>query len=176
MNTAQLTTLGAHLATVPDWVTGLSQGPDEQRATAEVIVDTLNATASPTFWVYRTNVTRADIYHSNGPEGSSWNWTTYKAQTVPEQNAWVQMFMGDQADFSRANFRAGVDAIFSGSGAPAAQRAHIHSVGRRPANGIEKLLKTTGTGTTGDPAVMGFEGEVTLDNVLDAWQIQVGGN
>lgn len=175
MNTTQLTILAAHIGANPTWVTGLSQGPDVQRTTAEAIVADLNAPASPGFWVFRTNVTRADIYHSNGPEGSSWSWTTYKAQTVAEQNAWVQMFMGDQADFSKANFRAGIDAIFSGSGAPATQRTHIHSVGRRLANGIEKLLKILGTGTTIDPATMSFEGEVTMDNVLDAWQIHVGG-
>ena len=113
-------------------------------------------TESPVCWVWRTDVTRADIYHKLGPEGSAWNWTTYKGQSVPEQGAWVQMFMGDQAAFSLPNLRAGVGAIFSGSAAQNTQRDHVLSVGRRPANRLEKLLAVSGSCTTATPSTMSY--------------------
>lgn len=113
-----------------------------------------------TFVVWRTNVTRAEIYHRTSADGTTWNWTTYKNQSIAEQNAWVQMFMGDQADFSLPNLRSGVDAIFSGSGAPATQRAHVAAIAKRSATRAEKTL-AAGTGTSASPATMTFQGQVS---------------
>lgn len=107
---------------------------------------------SPAFWIWRTSVSRAQIYNEVGPDATSWNWTTYKNQGATEQNAWVQMFMGDQADFTQANLRAGIAAIFTGGAAATAQRDHILGVGRRSATHIEKLF-ATGTGSTASPAI-----------------------
>lgn len=123
-----------------------------------------NAVASPDFWVWRTNVSRADIYHSTSPDGTTWNWTTFKNQSATEQNAWVQMFMGDVANFALANLRAGVAAIFTGSAAQLDQRTHCLSVGRRKANRLEQLFKS-GTGSALDPAVMTVEGTLTVQNL-----------
>lgn len=114
--------------------------------------------------VWRTNVTRAELYHQVSAEGTSWNWTTYKAQSVTEQNAWTQMFMGDEANFSLDNLRAGVDAIFSGAGGPAAQRAHVSAVAKRPATRAEALF-TTGTGTLASPGKLVVEGTLTPADV-----------
>lgn len=107
--------------------------------------------ATPDFWVWRTDVTRAELYHGTSPDGTTWNWTTYKQQQIPEQNAWTQMFMGDTANFALPNLRAGVAAIFSGVGAQAAQRDHCLSMGRRLASRIEKMF-ATGAGTSVSPA------------------------
>src|SRR5687767_15112605 len=104
---------------------------------ADFIAKELAKPATPDFWVWLTNVSRADLYHKPSPAGSSWNWNTYKAQSVTEQNAWVQMFMGDFADFSLANLRSGVAAIFQGSQAQNDQRDHCLAVGRRAANRAE---------------------------------------
>lgn len=109
-------------------------------------------TASPTFWIWRTSVSRAQVYNEVGPDGTTWSWSTYKSQAAVEQNTWVQMFMGDTADFTQANFRAGVAAIFSGSAPANAQRDHVLGVGRRQATHIEKLF-ATGTGSTASPGV-----------------------
>jgi len=124
-------------------------------------------TASPAWWVWRTNVTRAEIYHRTSHTGSTWNWTTYKNQSQGEQGAWVQMFMGDQADFSLANLRSGVDAIFSGTGAQATQRGHILAIGRRQARRLEQLLAVPeqNSGTTAIPATMTYD--QTRDGDLD---------
>lgn len=128
------------------------------------IAAAFNANASPDFWVWRTNVSRQEIYNTTDDLAGTWNWTTYKNQGVAEQNAWTQMFMGDAADFSQANLRAGVSAIFTGSAAATAQVNHILAVARRKARRIEKTL-ATGTGSTGSPAVMGYEGTITYTDV-----------
>lgn len=122
----------------------------------------LNTAISPSFWVWRTSVSRAEIYNDTSPDGTTWNWQTYKGQAIAEQNAWVQMFMGDAADFSKANLRAGVSNIF---GASNAQTTHVLAMGRRPATFAEKVL-ATGTGSTGSPATMGFEGAVSVSDLV----------
>lgn len=135
-----------------------------------LIAAAYSAVATPDFWVWRTNVTRADIYHTTSVDATTWNWSTYKAQSVPEQNAWVQIFMGDLVSFALANVRAGVAAIFTGSQAQTDQRTHCLAIGRRKATRGEKLF-ATGTGSTAVPAVMatGGEGSITPQNVEAAF-------
>lgn len=124
----------------------------------------LNKIVTPDYWVWRSNVSRSDIYNSTSPDSTTWNWTTYKNQPATEQNAWVQMFMGDQADFSQANLRAGVVAIFTGTAPAVAQQTHVLAMGRRLAKRAEKVL-ASGAGTTVAPSVMGFEGNLSFQDV-----------
>lgn len=139
-----------------------------------VIVQLLSNDASPSYWVWRTNVTRAEIYHETSPDGTTWNWDTYKAQNVTEQNAWVQMFMSDEVNFAKPNLRAGVASIFSGNAAQNNQRAHCLAVGRRVANRAEKLFAVAtvggvGTrGSTANPDTMTVEGILSVDDVQAA--------
>jgi len=133
---------------------------------AFAIAEALNLDAAPAFFVWSTSVSRESIYNGNPqPENTSWNWSTYKSQSATEQNAWTQMFMGDQANFSKANVRAGVAAIFTGSAQQNAQQAHVLSCGRRQARRIEKIL-ASGTGSTASPATMGFEGMIEYQDVM----------
>lgn len=127
------------------------------------LADYYNVTASPDFWVWRTNVSRAEIYNTASPTGSFWDWTTYKNQGASEQNAWTQMFMGDAADFSRQNLRDGIGKIF---GAANAQTTHCLAMGRRLATRLEKVL-ATGTGSAASPAVMGAEGALRFDDLIN---------
>ena len=159
----QLQALKAHLAADPvlDAIPRNSDGAFEVAAA-------MNLTASPEFWVWKSSVSRAFIYHETSPTGSSWDWTTYKNQGATEQNAWVQMFMGDVANFSKPNLRAGVAAIFTGSGAATAQRDHILACGRRLATRAEKLF-ATGTGSTAVPATMAVEGNLSSNDIERAW-------
>ncbi len=143
-----------------------------------------NLAASPNFFVWKSAVSRADVYHTLSPDATVWDWNAYKAQSNGEQGAWTQMFMGDTAPISNLNFRNGVFNIFSGSAPQNAQRAHIFAVGRRLAKRIEKLFAgapitaggiTVGAnngntpgdtlGGTTNPAVMGFDGSVTASDV-----------
>lgn len=137
---------------------------------AQTVAEAYNLAASPDFWVWRTNVTRAEIYHSASADSTTWSWTTYKNQNVAEQNAWTQMFMGDSVNMSLPNLRAGVSAIFTGTAQANAQRDHVLAVGRRKAKRAEKLF-ATGTGSTASPAVMGFEGNLVYTDVVAAWEL-----
>ena len=128
------------------------------------IADEYAKIAAPDFFVWRTNVRPAEIYHLTSPEATTWSWTTYKNQTIAEQNAWVQMFMGDEGNFALPNFRSGINAIFTGTGAAQAQREHCLAIGKRRANLGEKLL-ATGPGTQVVPATMTFQGEFSTDEI-----------
>lgn len=128
-------------------------------------------TATPDFYVWRTEVTRAEVYHETSSDGTTWSWTTYKNQGATEQNAWVQMFMGDRANFAKPNLRAGIAAIFTGSAQANAQRGHCLAMGRRLAKRGEKVL-ASGTGSTASPATMGFEGNLSVDDVESARNYQ----
>ncbi len=139
-------------------------------AGAQEIADAYNLAANPAWYVWRTNVTRSDVYHQTSAEGTTWNWTTYKNQGATEQNAWVQMFMGDQANFALPNLRAGVAAIFTGNAAANAQRDHVLSAAKRPATRAEKLF-ASGAGTLLSPATMAFEGVLTTDDVQQAREL-----
>lgn len=171
------------LVTLKNWLLANAAGlPDDQAKSL------LNATASPDYWVWRSAISRAQIYHSTGPGNSTWDWNAYKAQSQGEQGAWTQMFMGDSSPMGNLNFRKGVFSIFSGSGAQNAQRAHIFGVGRRLITVGEKLYSvavvggTTDTGndngtrgTTTNPDNFGvglngslLEGEVSLANISEA--------
>lgn len=145
-----------------------------------------NTLAAPSYWVWRTNVTRADLYHKVSAAATFWNWAAYKAQSVVEQNAWVQMFMGDTANFALQNLRSGVKEIFSGSSLQNTQRDHCFAASRRLATVLEKLfaaavvgapfpsgaLQDTGnnigaTGAATNPAVLDVEGAITGQGILD---------
>jgi hypothetical protein len=146
-----------------------------------------NLAASPNFWCWQSAVTRTQIYHKTSDLPSVFDWQTYKAQSVTEQGAWTQMFMGDQAPFANIGLRNGVFSIFSGSGAQNAQRAHIFANARRLAKNIEKIFAvapatesgiapvanngntlTDQLGNTTNPAIMQFEGNVSSSDVNSA--------
>lgn len=165
LSTAQRDALKAHIQANSDtntlYVAGDLQG----------LADLLNAEAAPVFWVWKTAVTRADIYGLqndlpvSGAQTGFWNWVTYKNQGATEQNAWVQMFMGDTANFSLQNIRDGVGSIFTGSAAANAQRDHVLAIGRRHATRAERVL-ATGTGSTASPAILGSEGLVAYTDLI----------
>jgi len=125
----------------------------------------LNAVTASVIW--RNNVTRAEIYHGTsdpllaGGSATTWSWTIYKGQSVPEQNAWVQMFMGDSADFTLTNLRAAVSAIF---GAANAQTAHVAAIAKRFATKAETYF-FSGAATVGSPATATWVGKVTIDDI-----------
>lgn len=157
MTSAQLTALKA--AIVAD--SALNAFPNNSDGNFEVARQ-LNLPAAPGYWVWRTEVSRSEIYNTTSDVPSDWDWTIFKTQSVPEQGAWREMFMGDRADFSKPTLRLGIAKIF---GAGNANNAHCLALGRRLAKRVEKVLKVAGTGTTADPATMGFEGSVDADTV-----------
>lgn len=146
-----------------------------------------NQTASPNYFVWRTTISRSEVYFTLSPDGTVFDFAAYKSQSVPEQNTWTQMFMGDNAPFSALNFRAGVFSVFSGSAPQNAQRAHIFAVGRKLARRIEQLFAVAPTsaggitvgpnngntvadalGGTTNPAILVVDGTVSASDVNSA--------
>lgn len=124
------------------------------------------AVASPDFWVWRTFVPDSEIYEST-VDGTSWSWTTFIGRSQGERDAWRQMVnMKGGLNASLLNTRNGIADIFSGVGG-AGQRTYLLNVARRLATRVEKLF-ATGTGSTGSPATMGFEGALSIDDIQQA--------
>ena len=167
---AQLQTLKAYLDA------NLSGVFDEEAAAA------MNVVASPDYYMWRSSVSRSEVYHQTSAEGTTWNWNTYKAQTQGEQGAWTQMFMGDVGPIGNLNFRQGIQSIFSGSAAQNTQRDHCFAAGKRKATVAEKLFAVAVTnppantgnntglarGNIGNPDNLGFEGKITQADVSQA--------
>ena len=188
MTPAQLQTLktniNANTATIqlgPNTVQ-IKDSPNNGDANNEVAA-WYNLLAAGPYWVWATAVSRVQLYITTSDLLSTWNWTTYKNQGVAEQNAWVQMFMGDATNFGQLNVRVGIGQIFTGSAQATAQRDHCLAVGRRASRNVEKLFGIAVTspppnsGNTGiavqrgqvvNPDVLGFEGTITGQDVTDA--------
>lgn len=131
----------------------------------------LNAPAAPAYWVWRTAVSREEYLNTTGPSGSNFLWAGngFISRTVGEQNAWRELF-GAQgvANPSRSSIRQAFLDIFSGTGNAASNRDHLRDLSRRQATRGERVLATTGTGTTANPATTGYEGPLTYDDVAAA--------
>ena len=129
-------------------------------------------TASPDFWVWKTYVTKADLVNSTGPDGTTFTWVGngFITRSAGEQSAWRELFNGTNAvNAAQANVRQAFADIFSGTGNAALNRTHLLAVGRRKASRVEKLF-AAGTGSTASPAVMGFEGTLSYQDVEAARQ------
>lgn len=161
LSPTQLQTLAARInaSTDPAVVAARNAGADNELARL------YNLEASPAFVVWRTSVSRVEIYNNTSPEGTTWSWTFYKNQSAVEQNAWVQMFMGDQADFSKANLRAGISVIFTA--ASSANATHALAIGKRNARLVERVF-ASGTGSTASPGTLVFEGTIDADHIAAA--------
>jgi hypothetical protein len=162
---AQKVTLKAAIEADPTWQSIFLSG------NGQALFDYSNAVSVPAFWAWRTSVSRAEIYTQQNDlavpvDDQFWNWTTYKNQGVSEQNAWVQMFMNDEANFTRQNLRDGIGKIFTGSAAATAQRNHVLAIGRRMATRFERVF-ATGTGTTALPGTAVLEGPVSQADLND---------
>lgn len=120
--------------------------------------------ASPDFWAWRTNITKEELTNSVSVDATTFTWVGngFITRSVGEQTAWKEL--GDTINASLANVRQAFSDIFSGTGNAALNRTHLLAVARRKTTRIEKLL-ATGTGSTASPAVMGFEGTVSIQDV-----------
>lgn len=124
--------------------------------------------ASPDWWVWRTSITKNALVTEVGPDGTTFNWTGagFITRSQGERDAWRELFSSDGGcNPSLANVRQAFLDIFSGTQAPApANRTHLSAMARRRANYGEQLY-ATGTGSTGSPALMSFEGDISPTDV-----------
>lgn len=126
-----------------------------------------NATASPDFWVWKSGLTKEDVYGVTTGDNTSWNWSAFILRSQAERDAWREMFSGSGLiNPSLANVRQGVADIFSGStnNAPQ-QRAHLIDIARRKANRLERLFATGGDGSAATPATMTVEGTISYADI-----------
>jgi hypothetical protein len=127
----------------------------------ELIANAYNLDASPTFWVYKTSVPPAEY---KGPNGLVW--TEVDALAVGKARIFEWLTGGLTLAFNAADTgqRQGLMDAF---GAGTTTRTNLITLARRPARRIEQLF-ATGTGSTGSPGIMTFEGRLTYLDVARA--------
>lgn len=107
-----------------------------------------------TFVVWRTNVTNDELGDAmNGTEVAGLSSLNMQRLQV------LAAYSGGSQNMARADRRAAFDAVFSGAGG-ATTRAAMAVLWKRSALRVEQAL-ATGTGTTGTPGLLTFEGAVS---------------
>lgn len=128
--------------------------PDGNSAIAAL----LNAVAVPDFVVWRTAVSREEI-HQNG-----FDWVRVDNLSVGKARIWEWLFQDGPINPSKPNIRLGIDETWKGTAADLAVRDVVYTHCKRLATRAEKLL-ATGTGSTVSPASLGFEGQLTYQDM-----------
>lgn len=154
LTTQQKTTLRNYLTAHPEL------------ANDDVAAAALNALVSSSYFVWRTSVSRSDMYTTISDLPSSWDWTIYIAQTVPQQNGWVQMFMGDILSMAALNNRIGIAKIFGNTNA---ETLHCFAVGRRACTVLEQMFVAavvSPPANSGNDGIAGNRGKASNPDLL----------
>lgn len=111
-----------------------------------------------TFIVWRTAVTKEEL-----TQNDLFDWTRVDNLSVGKARIWDLMFNNSTNSInpSKANVRAGIAAAWTGTAADNAVQAAILAQCKRSATRAERIL-ATGTGTTGTPAVLTFQGSISV--------------
>ena len=131
---------------------------------ASEIADAYNQAASPEWVVWKTAVDPVEIM-TNGMD-----WTRVDNLSVGKARIWDWMTRLGTFNAAKANIRAGIDATWVGTAADLAVRAMVYTHCKRPASRGEKIM-STGAGSTALPATMGYEGNMTYQDVEAALQL-----
>ncbi len=149
MTPAQLTTLRAAVLADP---TGAAffQAPGN----AAGLQNYLNSTS--TFVAWRAQVSQDEIMQ-NG-----FDWTRVDNLSVGLARVWEWLFANESKSInpSKANVRAGIEAVWKGTAADLAVRAAVYVHCKELATVAEKML-ASGVGTDANPGLRTFEGEVS---------------
>lgn len=116
----------------------------------------LNAASDPAWIAWRSQVTQDEIM-LNG-----FDWARVDNLSVGKARVWEWLFDNQAKSInpSKPNVRAGIDQAWVGTAADLAVRAAVYVHCKRTATRAERMLGT-GAGTTNDPGLMDFEGEVS---------------
>ena len=123
----------------------------------------LNLEADPAFTVWKTSVPTSECK-------TAVSWVEYIGLGVGERDAWKFMLSNGTINAADPNVRQGISVIFKGPQAVDSMTALI-AIAKRAASTAEKLF-STGTGTEEVPATMTFEGNLSYQHVLAAWNTQ----
>jgi hypothetical protein len=128
---------------------------------AYFIAEVLNAIASPAFIVWKTNVPIADTGQAfNGAEWAGMTTANHtRLQTVAQ-------YLAQGYSAALSDIRAMFNDIWSGAGGTIT-RANLLALWKRSALLGEKVL-ATGAGSDASPAVMGYEGLLSPDDIAAA--------
>lgn len=127
-----------------------------------------NLPNTPAFYVWKTDVPLVDIM-ANG-----FDWARVDNLSVGKARIWEWMGQLGSINPSRVNVRAGIIAAWVGTAADLAVRLAVFGHCQRLATRCEKLF-AVGNGTavvvdgTG-PATMAYEGSVSYQDVVYAWE------
>ncbi len=166
---AQYTALGIDVTVTNAAEFGCTGTPPNAVCTSDdqTIANAYNLNAAADCWVWRTNVSKGDIYFQTSVDATTWSWATFINQTAGEKSGWVEMFYNNTVNFALPNVQTSITTIFGGTGAPATQRTHIYTIARKKTKRGEKLFKldsgtgiTTGNCSTTTPSTMTFEGDI----------------
>jgi len=122
----------------------------------------LNATSSPAFTLWRTSITKDEIY-ANG-----FSWVAIDDVAEPKWRVWIELFDNAARAMqpSKPNVRAGIEEVWKGNQAKLAVQAYVLGKCKRTATVAEKML-ATGIGSGAAPAIATFEGGISdLDAAL----------
>ncbi len=121
----------------------------------------LNTTASPDYVVWKSSVSTDEVM-KNGMD-----WTRVDNLSVGKARIWEWMTLPGNFNPSKVNVRAGINATWVGTAADLAVRAAVYVHCKRLATVAEQLF-ATGSGTDDTPSTMGFEGQISPQEVYDA--------
>lgn len=109
-----------------------------------------------TFVAWRTSVSQDEIMQ-NG-----FDWTRVDNLSVGPARVWEWMFANESKSInpSKANVRAGIEAVWKGTAADLAVRAAVYAHCKVLATVAEKML-ASGVGSDANPGMRTFEGEVS---------------
>lgn len=157
--TAQLQAIKAYIVADP----AMSAQPNTNVGNS-AIASAMNAPASPAFVVWRSSVTTDEV-------GNAVNYVAVEAMTDANRGRITTFYAMNPASFSpaRSDIRSYWANTFSGAlgGQGQATRDALEALWRRNATLLEKIL-STGTGTTASPAILGYEGTVSPDEIEQA--------
>lgn len=124
------------------------------------IANALNLLADPVFIVWKSLVQQDEITQ-NG-----FTWTEVDGLSVGKARIWEWLFLNEDRAInpSRPNVRAGIIEVWTGTAAKLAVQAAVLAHCKRSATRAEKAL-ATGAGTDASPATMGFEGQLSYQDV-----------
>jgi hypothetical protein len=150
----QKVALKAHIIATPDLEFMFTEG------NLAGLADALNANAPGPYIVWRTNVTDQEIM-LNG-----FDWARVDNLAAGQARIWDWMFRFGSINPSKPNIRLGIEATWKGTAADLAVRAAVYVHCKRSASRFEKLF-AVGAGTTAEPAVMGAEGPLPFDALMN---------
>ena len=138
----------------------LSSAPNNSDG-AFTIAIALNTIASPAFVVWKTKVSIREV-------GDNFVGTELAGLTTGNQTRLqtVAVYSGEGVNPSLIDRRQFFDDIFSGAGG-VATRAKLLALWKRNATRAEKAL-ATGVGSDASPATMGYEGDISYQDVQQA--------